>query len=110
MIPAVIVGLGFLHQLESLFNRQIILVGIFLCINGIVLIISDYLHPADKPITALKSFVIGISQAIAILPGISRSGSTIATSVAFGIDRQKAANFSFLMVIPLLFGEMAKDI
>ncbi len=110
MIPAVIVGLGFLHQLEALFDRQIVIVGIFLCINGIVLIITDFIPKGDKPITPLKSFIIGISQAIAILPGISRSGSTIATSVALGIDRQKAANFSFWMVVPLLFGELAKDL
>jgi len=85
-------------------------VGIFLFINGIVLIVSDYLPKSNKPITPLKALLIGISQAIAILPGISRSGSTIATSVGLGIDRKEAANFSFLMVIPLLFGKMAKDI
>jgi undecaprenyl-diphosphatase len=54
--------------------------------------------------------IIGIAQAIAILPGISRSGATISTSVLLGIDREKAARFSFLMVVPLIFGKMAKDI
>ncbi len=110
MIPAVVVGLGFLHQIESMFTQQIVLVGLFLCINGAVLMISDYLPNSDKPITITKSFVIGIAQAIAILPGISRSGSTIATSVGLGIDRSKAAKFSFIIVLPLLFGEMAKDL
>ncbi|HZV68174.1 MAG TPA: undecaprenyl-diphosphate phosphatase [Saprospiraceae bacterium] len=110
MIPAVVVGVGFLPLVESLFNQQVVLVGLFLCINGVVLIVSDYLPNADKPITPVKSFLIGIAQAIAILPGISRSGSTIATSVALGIDRQKAAQYSFIMVLPLLFGKMAKDI
>jgi undecaprenyl-diphosphatase len=110
MIPAVVVGLGFLPLIESMFNQQIVLVGLFLCINGAVLIISDYLPKSDKPITILKSFIIGIAQAIAILPGISRSGSTIATSVGLGIDRTKAAKFSFIIVLPLLFGEMAKDL
>ena len=54
--------------------------------------------------------IIGIAQAIAILPGISRSGATISTSVIFGVDREKAARFSFLMVVPLILGKMAKDI
>jgi len=110
MIPAVIVGVGFESQMETIFYHQIILVGILLCINGIILIVSDYMPKSNKPITPLKALIIGISQAIAILPGISRSGSTIATSVAVGIDRKEAAHFSFLMVVPLLFGKMAKDI
>ncbi|MBI1183889.1 UDP-diphosphatase, partial [bacterium] len=58
----------------------------------------------------VHAMVIGISQAIAILPGISRSGATISTSVLLGIDRAKAARFSFLMVVPLILGKMAKDI
>ena len=110
MIPAVIVGVGFESQMMSLFNQKIVLVGIFLFMNGIMLIISDHLPKGHQPITPLKAFVIGIFQAIAILPGISRSGSTIVSSVALGIDRKEAANFSFLMVIPLIFGKMAKDL
>ena len=58
----------------------------------------------------LNSILIGISQAIAILPGISRSGATISTAVLLGIDREKSARFSFLMVVPLIFGKMAKDL
>lgn len=110
MIPAVIVGLGFEEQMTALFTQKIVLVGLFLFINGIMLIISDRFTPGNKPITPWRAFVIGIFQAIAILPGISRSGSTIVTSVALGIDRKEAANFSFLMVLPLIFGKMAKDI
>jgi undecaprenyl-diphosphatase len=110
MIPAVIVGLGFESEMTALFSQKIILVACFLMINGIVLIASDYFANTYKPITPLKSFLIGIAQAIAILPGISRSGSTITTSVALGIDRNEAAHFSFLMVIPLIFGKIAKDI
>jgi undecaprenyl-diphosphatase len=56
------------------------------------------------------AILVGISQAIAILPGISRSGATISTAVLLGIDKEKAARFSFLMVVPLIFGKMAKDI
>ena len=110
MIPAVIVGVGFESQMTALFSQKIILVACFLMINGIVLIISDYLTNKHLPITPLKTLFIGIAQAIAILPGISRSGSTISTSVALGIDRNEAAHFSFLMVVPLIFGKIAKDL
>ena len=110
MIPAVVVGVAFEDEIAALFTGQIVMVGIFLMINGGVLIASDRMPDSKKPITPLKSFLIGIAQAVAILPGISRSGSTIATSVGLGIDRKEAANFSFLIVIPLLFGKMAKDI
>ncbi len=110
MIPAVIIGVGFESQMVALFDKKILLVAILLMVNGVMLIISDYILPSDKPITAPKAFLIGLAQAIAILPGISRSGSTIVTSVSLGIDRKEAANFSFLMVIPLLFGKMAKDL
>jgi undecaprenyl-diphosphatase len=110
MVPAVIVGVGFEKQMISLFDKKILLVALFLFINGIVLISSDFMPAAKKPITPLKSLLIGIAQAIAILPGISRSGSTIATSVGLGIDRNEAANFSFLILLPLLFGKLGKDI
>ena len=110
MIPAVIVGLGFESEMTALFSQKIILVGCFLMINGIVLVVSDYLPNTYKPITPLKALIIGLAQAVAILPGISRSGSTIATSVGLGIDRNEAAHFSFLMVVPLIFGKIAKDL
>lgn len=110
MIPAVIVGLGFESQMTALFSQKIVLVGVFLIINGIVLVTSDYLPNTYKPITPVKALIMGIAQAIAILPGISRSGSTITTSVALGIDRNEAAHFSFLMVVPLIFGKIAKDL
>lgn len=60
--------------------------------------------------TYWSAFIIGVSQAIAIMPGISRSGATISTSVLLGVDRSKAARFSFLMVVPLILGAMAKDL
>lgn len=110
MIPAVIVGLGFESQMETLFSGKIVFVGAMLFINGLVVLSSDYFPKSAKPITPLKSFLIGIAQAIAILPGISRSGSTISTSLALGIDRKEAANFSFLILVPLLLGKLAKDL
>ena len=110
MIPAVIVGVGFEEQMTSLFNQKILLVALFLFLNGVMLISSDYFPKGNKPISGGKAFIIGIFQAIAILPGISRSGSTITSSVAMGIDRQTAARFSFIAVIPLIVGKMAKDL
>ncbi len=75
-----------------------------------LLFLADKAKDTDKKVTFKNAFVIGISQAIAMLPGISRSGATISTSVLLGNDKTKAARFSFLMVIPLIFGKIAKDI
>jgi undecaprenyl-diphosphatase len=81
-----------------------------LIITGLLLFIADKAKNTTKSVNFSQSLLIGIAQAIAILPGISRSGATISTSVLLGIDREKAARFSFLMVVPLIFGKMAKDI
>ncbi|WP_138432836.1 undecaprenyl-diphosphate phosphatase [Winogradskyella algicola] len=110
MIPAVIVGLFFEEQLEALFNGNILLVGIMLIVTAILLFMADRAKDTNKNVTFSNAFVIGISQAIAMLPGISRSGATISTSVLLGNDKTKAARFSFLMVVPLIFGKIAKDI
>ena len=80
-----------------------------LILTGALLFLADKAKSTNKPVSFMNAFVIGISQAIAILPGISRSGATISTSVLMGIDREKAARFSFLMVVPLIFGKIAKD-
>lgn len=109
MIPAGIVGVALESQISALFERQIILVACMLCVTGVVLLISDKLKPKTHPITPRNAFLVGVAQAIAILPGISRSGSTIASAIGLGINRKEAAQFSFLMVIPLIFGKMAKD-
>lgn len=110
MIPAVIVGLFFEEQLEALFNGNILLVGVMLIVTAILLFMADRAKNTNKNVTFSNAFVIGISQAIAMLPGISRSGATISTSVLLGNDKTKAARFSFLMVVPLIFGKIAKDI
>ena len=110
MIPAALVGVLFNDELEALFGGQIMLVGFMLLITGALLFVADNAKNTDQPVTFKNSLLIGISQAIAILPGISRSGATISTSVLLGIDRVKAARFSFLMVVPLILGKMAKDI
>ncbi|WP_298531167.1 undecaprenyl-diphosphate phosphatase [uncultured Algibacter sp.] len=110
MIPAVIVGLFFEEQLEALFGGNIILVGFMLLVTAALLFFADKAKDTDKKVSFKNAFVIGISQAIAMLPGISRSGATISTSVLLGNDKTKAARFSFLMVVPLIFGKIAKDI
>lgn len=110
MIPAVIVGLFFEEQLEAFFGGNIAFVGAMLIITAILLYFADKAKSTEKPVSFKNAFIIGISQAIAMLPGISRSGATISTSVLLGNDKSKAARFSFLMVIPLIFGKIAKDI
>ncbi len=110
MLPAVIVGLFFESQLEALFGGNILLVGCMLLITAGLLFLANKAKDTNKTVTYSNAFLIGISQAIAMLPGISRSGATISTSVLLGNDKTKAARFSFLMVIPLIFGKIAKDI
>lgn len=110
MIPAALVGVLFNDQLEAFFTGKIMLVGAMLILTGVLLLLADRAKHTDKNVSFSNALIIGISQAIAILPGISRSGATISTSVLLGIDREKSARFSFLMVVPLIFGKIAKDI
>ncbi|MBQ4819754.1 undecaprenyl-diphosphate phosphatase [Aquimarina sp. MMG016] len=110
MIPAVLVGLFFEEQLEQLFGGNVMFVGFMLLITAALLWFADKAKGTLKPVSSSNAFVIGIAQAIAMLPGISRSGATISTSVLLGNDKTKAARFSFLMVIPLIFGKIAKDL
>jgi undecaprenyl-diphosphatase len=110
MLPATVIGILFNDQIEALFNRQILLVGAMLVLTGLLLFLADRAKRSEKTVGFGHAFIIGISQAIAILPGISRSGATISTSVLLGIDREKAARFSFLMVVPLILGKIAKDL
>lgn len=110
MIPAACIGLLFEEQLEVFFGGNVAFVGYMLIITALLLYLADKAKDTQKKVTYLNSFIIGVSQAIAILPGISRSGATISTSVLLGVDKTKAARFSFLMVVPLIIGKMAKDI
>lgn len=110
MIPAAIIGFLFENEIESLFSGKLILVGIMLSITGLLLLLSDKSKETSKKVGIKESIIIGLSQAIAIIPGISRSGATISTSVLLGVDKEKSARFSFLMVVPLIFGKMVKDI
>ena len=110
MIPAGLAGIFFNDIIEILFDGQLVLVGFMLIITGILLFFADRAKPTNSVISISQSFFIGIAQAIAILPGISRSGATIATSVILGLDKKSSAKFSFLMVVPLIFGKVAKDL
>lgn len=110
MIPAVIVGLFFEEQLEQLFGGNIMLVGCMLLVTAALLFLADKAKNTQKKVGFKDALIIGISQAIAMLPGISRSGATISTSVLLGNDKTKAARFSFLMVVPLIIGKIAKDL
>ena len=110
MIPAVIIGLIFEDFIASLFVGKIALVGVMLMITALLLFLADQVNENNKELNYCNTFYIGVIQAIAILPGISRSGATIALAVLLKIDRNKAARFSFLMVIPLILGSMAKSV
>lgn len=110
MVPAAVVGYFFSSEMEMLFGENLILVGFMLIVTALLLWLTDKAKATQKPVSYSNSFVIGVAQAIAILPGISRSGATIATSVLLGNDKSKAARFSFLMVVPLILGKIAKDI
>ena len=110
MIPAVVIGLFFEDQITALFGTNLALVGVMLCLTAALLFFTDKASNKKQPISYKVALLIGVAQAIAILPGISRSGATIALALLLGISRPEAARFSFLMVIPLILGSMAKSI
>ena len=110
MLPAAIIGYTYEHELAELFGGNIKLVGFMLILTAFLLYLADKAKNTSKNISFKNALVIGFAQAIAMLPGISRSGATISTSVLLGNDKTKAARFSFLMVVPLIFGKIIKDI
>jgi len=110
MLPAVCIGLFLEAQLEQLFGGNVAFVGFMLLFTAVLLALASKAKDTLKSVSYRDSLIIGVAQAIAMLPGISRSGATISTSVLLGNDKTKAARFSFLMVIPLIFGKIAKDL
>ena len=104
MIPVGIVGLLFENEIEALFTGDLFLVGGMLLVTSILLFIPHYFSQEIGEVTFGKSLIIGLAQSIAILPGISRSGSTIAVALVLGVSREKAAKFSFLMVLLPIIG------
>ncbi|HON19080.1 MAG TPA: undecaprenyl-diphosphate phosphatase [Salinivirgaceae bacterium] len=111
MIPIAIVGLFFKNSIEAFFDSMpVSLVGLMLMITGLILMFAWLKKSGNEDVSYWKAFIIGIAQVIAIIPGISRSGATIGTAILLKIDREKAARFSFLMVIVPILGEMVLDI
>lgn len=110
MIPAAIIGFTFESEFSELFGGNIKLVGFMLIITALLLYLADKATKTNKKVSFKDAVVIGFAQAVAMLPGISRSGATISTSVLLRNDKAKAARFSFLMVVPLILGKIAKDI
>ena len=111
MIPVGIVGLFFKDQVEEIFGSGLLVVGCCLLITSALLVFSYYAKPRQKEHISWKdALVIGIAQAIAVLPGVSRSGSTIATGLMLGNKKESLAQFSFLMVIPPILGEALLDV
>ena len=102
-IPAVIVGLKFKDQIEEVFGSPF-LTGIMLIITSLILFLTLLAKPKRENLSVIDSIIIGISQAVAIMPGISRSGSTISTAMYLGIDKKTAFNFSFLLSLPAILG------
>jgi undecaprenyl-diphosphatase len=111
MIPVGVVGLLFKDQVEEIFGSGLLVVGCCLLITAALLTFSYYAKPRQKEHISMKdAFIIGIAQAIAVLPGVSRSGSTIATGLLLGNKKESLAQFSFLMVIPPILGEALLDV
>lgn len=110
MVPAAIIGVAFEEEIEAFFGGRILFVGFMLLITAVLLYFADKAKTTNKKVSIVDAIIIGVSQAVAILPGISRSGATISTSVLLKVDRERAARFSFLMVVPLILAKVGKDI
>lgn len=111
MIPVGIVGLFFKDKVEEAFGSGLLIVGVMLIVTAVLLTFSYHARPRQKEhISLWDAFVIGVAQACAVLPGLSRSGSTIATGLMLGNKKEKLAQFSFLMVIPPILGEALLDV
>lgn len=111
MIPVGVVGLCFKDSIEALYADNVItVVGCCLLVTAALLAMTHFYKPQEREhISPLHAFIIGIAQAVAVLPGLSRSGSTIATGLLLGNSKKTLAQFSFLMVIPPILGEALLD-
>ena len=111
MIPVGIVGVFFKDYVEEVFGSGLAIVGAMLLITAVLLTFSYYAKPRQKEKISLRdAFIIGLAQACAVMPGLSRSGSTIATGLLLGNKKETLAQFSFLMVIPPILGEALLDV
>ena len=114
MIPVFIIGMFFKEEVEAFFGNGLLLVGICLLVTALLLALSEWLqkhrNAAGHEVTYRDAFIIGIAQACAVLPGLSRSGSTIATGLLCGVKKDSVAQFSFLMVLIPILGEAFLDL
>lgn len=111
MIPVGIVGVFFKDTVEDVFSSGLVTVGIMLLVTAALLTFSYFAKPRIKETISLRdAFIIGLAQACAVMPGLSRSGSTIATGLLLGNKKELMAQFSFLMVIPPILGEALLDV
>ena len=113
MIPVFVVGMFFKDQVEAFFGNGLLLVGICLLITALLLALSEWLQKhyqgAGHEVTYKDAIIIGLAQACAVLPGLSRSGTTIATGLLCGVKKESVAQFSFLMVLIPILGEAFLD-
>lgn len=106
MIPIFIVGVFFKDAVTELFGEGIVLVGCMLLVTAVLLILTKFVKfKESKPLSFGRALLIGCAQAVAVLPGLSRSGTTIATGLLAGVKKEEVAQFSFLMVIIPILGE-----
>ena len=109
MIPVFVVGMFFKEEVESLFGSGLLVVGICLCITALLLYVSEWLSKrrvdVGHEVGYKDAIIIGLSQAVAVLPGLSRSGTTIATGLLCGVKKESVTKFSFLMVLIPILGE-----
>lgn len=110
MIPVLIIGLFFKHYVEDIFGSGLLIVGIMLIVTALLLSLSEIIshretHKGGRPVSYKDAIIIGIAQAVAVLPGLSRSGTTISTGLMLGVKKSEVAQFSFLMVLIPIMGE-----
>ena len=108
-IPVGLVGYFFEDQISVLFGGNIVLVGLMLLVTGMLLALTYFAKPSSGDINTPRALIMGIAQTVAIVPGISRSGATIATALLMGVDKELATRFSFIMVlIPIMGASLLK--
>lgn len=111
MIPVGIVGIFLKDYVEEVFGSGLLIVGCMLLLTALLLIFSYYARPRQKDHISMRdAFIIGVAQAVAVMPGLSRSGATIATGLLLGNKKETLAQFSFIMVIPPILGEALLDL
>lgn len=109
MIPVFVVGVFFKDYVEAAFG-SLLVVGLGLIVTGILLALSDGVKKQGEEISYWQAAVIGLGQALAVIPGLSRSGTTISTGLLCGVKREAVAQFSFLMVLVPVLGEAFLDV